>query len=196
MGCILYLKCAVCGNCEYFLTSTMNQAKFGDTRQTGRVKPQNFFYINRRMVVSSLETGIWLSGVQTISHVLNLNFEGKSHMWASHAKAIFPQVRSHVQSILDEAREEVRRHFIEENGYAYHRSTEIEIGVSYDGTWSKRGFTANYGLGFQVSADTGKVLDYEFLSKVCPECNNNRNADEEWKTRHKIVCKKKSCCIQ
>ena len=46
----------------------------------------------------------------------------------------------------------------------------IEIAVSFDGTWSKRGFTANFGVGFVISVDTGQVLDYGFASKFCLQC--------------------------
>ena len=48
-----------------------------------------------------------------------------------------------------------------------------DIAVSFDGTWSKRGFTANNGIGFVISADTGKVLDYSIHSKYCLQCKIN-----------------------
>ena len=32
----------------------------------------------------------------------------------------------------------------------------FEIPESFDGTWSKRGYTANYGIGFVISVDTGE----------------------------------------
>ena len=38
------------------------------------------------------------------------------------------------------------------------------VPVSFDGTWAKRGFTSNHGVGFVISADTGKVLDYAVVS--------------------------------
>ena len=56
---------------------------------------------------------------------------------------------------------------------SFHKCDEsdtVEIAVSYDGTWSKRGYTANFGVGFIISIDTGEVLDYDFESKLCMEC--------------------------
>ena len=37
--------------------------------------------------------------------------------------------------------------------------------MTFHSTWSKRGHTANYGFGFVISEETGKVLDYGFRSK-------------------------------
>jgi mRNA-degrading endonuclease RelE of RelBE toxin-antitoxin system len=34
----------------------------------------------------------------------------------------------------------------------------LDIPVTYDGTGSKRGHTANYGFGFVISVETGHVL--------------------------------------
>ncbi|GBL72366.1 hypothetical protein AVEN_115302-1 [Araneus ventricosus] len=41
--------------------------------------------------------------------------------------------------------------------------------VSYDGTWQKRGHTSLYGIGIVVDILTVLVIDYEILSKYCPE---------------------------
>ena len=44
--------------------------------------------------------------------------------------------------------------------------------MSYDGTWSKRGYTANFGVGFVISVETGQVLDFDFELKLCSECTS------------------------
>jgi hypothetical protein len=53
--------------------------------------------------------------------------------------------------------------------YSCNESDVAEIAVSYDGTWSKRGYTANFGVDFIISVETGEVLDYDFESKLCME---------------------------
>ena len=45
----------------------------------------------------------------------------------------------------------------------------LDVCVTCDGTWSKRGFTALYGVVVVVSWDSGQVLDCELVSKYCPE---------------------------
>ncbi|GFV56574.1 uncharacterized protein TNCV_1803831 [Trichonephila clavipes] len=46
----------------------------------------------------------------------------------------------------------------------------IDITVSYDGTWQKRGHSSLYGIGIVIDILTGLIIDYEILSKYCPEC--------------------------
>ncbi|GFT90532.1 uncharacterized protein TNCV_1663791 [Trichonephila clavipes] len=41
----------------------------------------------------------------------------------------------------------------------------IDVNVSYDGTWQKRGHTSNLGLGIIIDILSGLVLDFEVLSK-------------------------------
>jgi len=98
--------------------------------------------------------------------------------------------KCYIRPILDAARERLRQMVLDENDIEYCRETSVEVGVCYDGTRSKRGFTANYGLGFIISVDSGQVLDFEFLSKVCPECDKNRDAGDEWMAEHKADCQR------
>ncbi|CAL4122156.1 unnamed protein product, partial [Meganyctiphanes norvegica] len=46
--------------------------------------------------------------------------------------------------------------------------------VKIDGSWSKAGFTSKFGFVVILSANTGKVLDYEFMSKYCNTCYKAR----------------------
>ena len=70
----------------------------------------------------------------------------------------------------------------------------IDIGVSFDGTWQKRGFTSLYGVGVCIDVMTGLVVDYELLSKYCHACKlmeaKHLPAQElaDWKERHADEC--------
>ena len=44
------------------------------------------------------------------------------------------------------------------------------IGVSFDGSWQKRGYSSLNGVGTAISINTGKVLDCEILSRHCKSC--------------------------
>ncbi len=46
----------------------------------------------------------------------------------------------------------------------------LDIAVSFDGTWAKRGHTSLFGVVYVISVDTGEVLDYEVLSNFCKTC--------------------------
>ena len=42
--------------------------------------------------------------------------------------------------------------------------------VEVDGSWTKQGFTSDYGITVVVSCLTGDVLDYHVMSKYCNNC--------------------------
>ena len=70
----------------------------------------------------------------------------------------------------------------------------VDVCVTYDGTWSKRGYTANHGVGIVISVDTGEVLDFASLPKVCGECKKRKRHDPDddtykaWYENHKHNC--------
>ena len=71
---------------------------------------------------------------------------------------------------------------IEDKGY-------INVMVSYDGTWHKRGHTSHTGVGMIIDVFTGLVLDYEVLSNFCQHCaarrfKMNEASFVEWQQLH------------
>ncbi|KAL8573387.1 hypothetical protein ACOMHN_032402 [Nucella lapillus] len=69
----------------------------------------------------------------------------------------------------------------------------IDISVSFDRTWQKRGFTSLYGVGICIDVLTGLVIDYHVLSKYCHACavNTKRLPPAElavWKANHAPDC--------
>ena len=72
----------------------------------------------------------------------------------------------------------------------------IDIGVSVDGTWQRRGFSSLNGVLVAVSIDSGKIVDIEPMSRYCRECSvNNRLLQDKpdelaaWKINHRQFCK-------
>ena len=73
--------------------------------------------------------------------------------------------------------------------------TVLNIAVSFDGTWAKRGHTSLFGIVFVISVDTGEVLDYHMFSKFCKSCSvwESKKDDDpfkyaEWKISHTSDC--------
>ena len=48
--------------------------------------------------------------------------------------------------------------------------TVVDIGASFDCSWSSRGWSARDGLVAAVSEDTGKVLDVTYMTRECSRC--------------------------
>ena len=70
----------------------------------------------------------------------------------------------------------------------------VDVIVSFDGTWHKRGFTSNYGVGIVIDVMAGFVLDYEVLSKYYQACTlaEKKHMTQveryEWKRDHEPQC--------
>lgn len=56
---------------------------------------------------------------------------------------------------------------------SHHRLADeiVNISVSCDGTWMKRGFTSIHGVVAVIAQETGQVTDYAVLTKNCHMCN-------------------------
>ena len=50
-------------------------------------------------------------------------------------------------------------------------SNLLDIAISYDGTWQKRGYQSLHGVGIAIDIVTGLVVDFEVLSKFCLACS-------------------------
>ena len=48
----------------------------------------------------------------------------------------------------------------------------LDIGVSNDGSWQRRGYSSMNGFVATISMDVGKVLDIESMIRLCKGCNN------------------------
>ena len=70
----------------------------------------------------------------------------------------------------------------------------VQVVVSYDGTWHKRGHSSHHGLGVVIELSTGLVLDYKVLSNYChgcaigPEVSSPKYA--AWKEKHVHKCQR------
>ncbi|KAE8738831.1 hypothetical protein FOCC_FOCC015663 [Frankliniella occidentalis] len=51
----------------------------------------------------------------------------------------------------------------------------LDLAVSFDGSWPKRGHTSLVGFGAVIDIFTGLVIDYEILSKYCHMCSLHAN---------------------
>ena len=70
----------------------------------------------------------------------------------------------------------------------------VDVAVSCDGTWQKRGHRSQYEVQAAISAVTGKVIDYEIESRFCKNCQSHSSWDRgsenyrEWKASHVENC--------
>ena len=71
----------------------------------------------------------------------------------------------------------------------------VDVTITCDGPWYRRGFVANCGVIAVLSWETGQVLDVEVLSKSCKVCKEaeismGSESEEflEWLAKHQDSC--------
>ena len=141
----------------YFECTKCRQRVDMDTSKPVEGKVRSFD-INRRTNFAMGELGLGREALATICEILNMPPPVSDSAYQKHNRSVNLATRKVLEERLNDAGHQVRT-FLQKD------DTEIDVAVSFDGTWSKRGFTANYGVGIVISADTGEVLDYVVLSK-------------------------------
>ena len=91
----------------------------------------------------------------------------------------------------DIASESVLRGACELRGDKHDEET-CDIAVSCDGTWQRRGYSSLNGVLTIISVDTGKVIDYEVMSKKYAQCTSWRSRKDteeyEFMATHESQC--------
>ncbi|GFV65131.1 uncharacterized protein TNCV_152591 [Trichonephila clavipes] len=103
--------------------------------------------------------------------------------------------------IREVARNIVRKQHLDLNDEEKKETGVLDITVSFDGSWQKRGYESLYGIGVVIDLLPGLVIDYEILSKYCTECTNAvrdlsfDNPDFAiWYEGHKSECQVNHTC--
>ncbi|CAB4038257.1 Hypothetical predicted protein, partial [Paramuricea clavata] len=180
------IECSACDNSTRMQTSTSTVSK-------GRS-----FDVNRRVVYHSLETGGGYEALSSFCSVMNMPCMSKQAYYKQ-VDVILEAQESEALAELLKAGEKLRNLLDVENDTDSSLDEDtnedsndpLDVTVSFDGTWAKRGFTSLFGVFFVMSVDTGEVLDYHVFSKFCQKCSKKKNECkddleefEAWKAEH------------
>lgn len=176
----------ICKNCEKVYKTMFTSA---------RAKQSDCFDVNKRLVESFLKIGKGHAALEVFSMVMGVHAMDKK-TFSKCLNSLSKEKEKFRDEILLFARNIVRSKH-EELDSSLQNNNIIDITVSYDGTWQKRGHTSLYGIGIVIDVLTGLVIDYEVLSKYCPECvaskrdmGENSAEFDVWFQGHKSECSK------
>lgn len=148
--------------------------------------------VNMRSVFAVGEIGLGREGLATFCEILNMPPPIHDSAFQKQKKNVNSVTKATVLEKPQEAAKRVR------STLGQNDNDVIDVAVSFDGTWSRRGFSTNFGIGFVISTDTGEVLDYAVMSKMCEICKageklrNNPEKYQKWKESHESsgLCQK------
>ena len=193
-------------NVEHLLNAKMGFAQFFDlscsecpwklrfcsSKQCEKLSPthgRKGYDINRRTIIAFRENGIGYSGIESFCRCMN--------MPKPMSKTTFDDVsclihNAYVQTShesMSKAANEVRSKT--KNSNDINNDGIINISVSGDGAWQKRGYSSLNGV-MTLIAD-GKCIANEVMSKKCKECDiwdKKKDTDKyaDWKENHAGYC--------
>ncbi|RUS69872.1 hypothetical protein EGW08_022368 [Elysia chlorotica] len=174
------------------LRCTLCEDTLGSTYTSKKTTIDQSVDCNRRAVLAGLTVGLGHAGLMKLSEGLGMpSMHEKT--WRSHLTAIARQTDRIKNDILQQARDRVISYYRETEPDSFDADGVLNIGVSYDGTWAKRGFTSKLGAGAVIDTMTGLVLDFHVMSSHCQLCITvgdplnikDASAYKEWLDLHK-----------
>lgn len=178
--------CIFCENCEEEIKIISSSDKIPNS---------GAYDVNRRMVKSFTTMGKGVADMERMCMIMNMDPISKD-TFSSHKHEIYKASKVTGLETLSAARKRVREHYKSFDPSVTDESV-LDIGVIFDGTWHKRGFTSNYGIGCVIEATTGLVIDFCVKSKFCRNCavtkaRLGKDSAEflSWYADHELQCDK------
>ncbi|CAN7978555.1 unnamed protein product [Ixodes persulcatus] len=175
--------CRTCGD----IVTTPQSATVGETRQSE---------LAARLCVVGKDCGISFTKLKNLFGDMNAPLPMHLKTYQNTAEKVHEASMAAARDVMQEAATAVRGAQMFEDGEDHVNNADdlLDICVSYDGTWQKRGHTSNFGVGAVIEVNTGLVLDFSVHSKYCHGCNLGPKEDAEgyqaWMESHKDVCQK------
>lgn len=156
-----------CNNCNSLIKEILSSPRVAH-HETTRAP----FEVNRRMVDTFLDIGKGFASMQKYCMGMGMTCMS-STAYSKHISKLASDNSNLVSTeVLRKAHTIIREAHIESDP-SLEKDQPIDIAVSYDGTWMRRGHSSLYGIGIVIDIMTGLVVDYEILSKYCSLCSQN-----------------------
>ncbi|GFT92142.1 uncharacterized protein TNCV_3151171 [Trichonephila clavipes] len=146
----------------------MSCESYGSVFSSFQEEAKNSHDINSKLVSAFLSIGRGHAALETFSSVLNMpTMDRKTFAKCMHNLSM--KNKEVKKKMLEMSRQAAREAHVKVDASLKNQEI-IDVSVSYDGTWQKRGHTSNLGLGIIIDILSGLVLDFEVLSKYCHNC--------------------------
>ena len=161
-----------------------NETTLSSCPQTGSA-----YEINNRFCFAMQNIGQSYQGARKFCGLMDLPPPVTDKPYTRLQEHIHDASKAVVESIMKDAGKEEQIRTSAECGI----ENTIDVAVSGDRSWQKRGFSSNYGVTSIIGALSKKVVDIDIKSTYCQECelwNKKKGSAEydEWKEQHGNDC--------
>ena len=185
-ACLLEIKCLDCGKLSTEMTS----------KKTGVI--HTGYDINQQILATASASGMGFQQTKRFFSLLSLPVPMNETIWYKLKKRVYSGAKCAADKHLQEAAEQVRSSYTDMNMRAPDAEGILDISVSIDGSWQKRGRTSHTGIVTVTDIMTGLVLDFVSLSNYCHVCDTGPKPDDagyiDWVNKHESQCQKNIDC--
>ena len=141
--------------------------RFWTNKKIRTPKGRPAFDVNMRSVISFREIGKGHIGMQKLGGFMNMPSLLTQKSYAGLVTSIQESYTKVAKASMLKAADEIRREKLED---AYDADNLVDIDISADGAWQRRGFASLNGVVTIIGVDIAKCIDYQVLTKVCKAC--------------------------
>lgn len=160
------------------LTIICTKCKTNERFSNSAITPSGKHEVNLRLVYGLRSISKGYAGGRTLCAVMNL--PNPPSKFAPYVKVIGDSLSNVAEKSMIAATNEA----IAVNT----NKIKTDIRIAGDGSWQRRGHTSLNGVMTVTSADTGKVIDVECMTKFCHGCSKNKTNGKM--TAHKVECRR------
>ena len=177
-----------CRGCELVIAEEYLSEKAVETASANEP-----FEINVRAVFAFMGIGCGFNAIKDWTTMINLpNCLGKFAYQGLKEKIIIGSKETFNELSMESVA--IIRQKYEDIGILPDKDNILDVAVSYDGTWQKKGHSSHNGAAVAVEILTGLPVDYEVLSNFCHQCLKAPAKDDiaykEWQAKHSRKCGK------
>ena len=154
-------------------------------------KSKDSFDINVRSILAFRGIGCGYESMQQWLALMNMPYSPSLNAYHKNLQKIelgalkcFETISERTHAVIREAYEKV--------GVLPDKEGILDLAVSFDGSWQKRGFSSHNGMASVIDLITGYPIDFEVLSNYCSKCNiaEEKQYEDIWKASHIESCQK------
>ena len=176
-GCVtkLMICCSVCGK----TSDLLNPYRSEDLE------------LNTRSVLAARMAGLGRAGLANFSGMMGMLPPLAPSHYMTCNRALLTAVQESCEENMSQAAAVLRKNAKDDE--------LVDVKVTCDATWQRRGHQSLYGVVVVASWETGQVLDIEVLSKHCVMCSQKKAIDPsspeflDWWETHQDVCLANYC---
>ena len=148
------------------------------------------FEVNMQAVLAFRGIGCGFTAIREWCGIMNMPYHLSQNGYASIHERLNSASKSLFKDIQKKSTEAIFSAYAE-TGVLPDANGVLDVAVSFDGAWQRRGHSSHNGVASVIDLITGLPIDYEVLCNFCFKCQaNEENEDCAWKEKHRLSCPK------